>query len=183
MKPARARRKRFNEAPAISPGNRPLRVGPGHVPAGASMRPRRFRRGIPDRLGDPGPVDTRFNEAPAISPGNHDRRRDLRRPRLIASMRPRRFRRGIRSADSNRRRSACASMRPRRFRRGIPDRASGRHRLLSGFNEAPAISPGNRCRYQQRFGLCDRASMRPRRFRRGIQPPYRRYGGFPNLLQ
>ena len=84
------------------------------------MRPRRFRRGIA-----------------GSSPSAH-----VRDPR--ASMRPRRFRRGIRlvmrRAEQTLRR---ASMRPRRFRRGIVETRLVTARLTQGFNEAPAISPGN----------------------------------------
>ena len=160
---------RFNEAPAIppktrGPAGRRLRL------FGASMRPRRFRRGKPDRRsGTAAPSPTCFNEAPAIPPGKTSawpttwprgsagfneapaippgktgrqiiRRRQIR---SHASMRPRRFRRGKRCrAPRSRRRPRLASMRPRRFRRGKRRLRPAGAAPPPGFNEAPAIPPG-----------------------------------------
>ena len=158
-------RRRFNEAPAISPGNNDATLSPSRSMT-ASMRPRRFRRGIASPASSRPGRAPRFNEAPAISPGNR-RRPDRVAPRYgrfneapaisagesarapvrqhdeeIASMRPRRFRRGMRSRPCGSGGWRRASMRPRRFRRGMwPPRPV--QLPPARFNEAPAISPGN----------------------------------------
>ena len=85
----------------------------------ASMRPRRFRRGIHDQVHVRAHVRACFNEAPAISPGNLSKYSSEGKLTGLASMRPRRFRRGIRGKPTT----------------ALPASAC--------FNEAPAISPGN----------------------------------------
>ena len=60
----------FNEAPAISPGNRRFDHEGATFGEDASMRPRRFRRGIKQKINDAANTQKGFNEAPAISPGN-----------------------------------------------------------------------------------------------------------------
>ena len=126
----------------------------------ASMRPRRIRRGMdPGRIGGellPNGDRLGFNEAPANSPGN-----------------ARRCRAGFNEAPAIRRkeRPVPASMRPRRIRRGMrfattPSRAHP-DTTSTGFNEAPANSPGN-ARTRRPVPIDGVASMRPRRIRRGM---------------
>ena len=159
----------------------------------ASMRPRRFRRGIAGSRRTATASRTGFNEAPAISPGNRPGASSTAVGPAAASMRPRRFRRGIVEEILAVVARGRASMRPRRFRRGIPARGGcgrrGSHRFNEApaispgnpaggspgprrrsrrFNEAPAISPGNPDERRDRLGRAAAASMRPRRFRRGI---------------
>ena len=59
-------------------------------------------------------------------------------------------------------------MRPRRFRRGIKRCQRPKKSMRASFNEAPAISPGNRRGNNGGKTMPATASMRPRRFRRGI---------------
>ena len=65
-----------------------------------------------------------------------------------------------------------ASMRPRQSRLGIRWTALGSgFRLISGFNEAEAITPRNSVAQGHRVAPClTRASMRPRQSRLGIWP-------------
>ena len=165
-------RSRFNEAPAISPGNSVRRDPHRGVVGVASMRPRRFRRGIHRAARRRPRAPARFNEAPAISPGNSDIYvRLVRRRRQCFNEAPAISPGNSREGPDEPGLRGGASMRPRRFRRGIPDRTVGAFRTSPArFNEAPAISPGNSRPGRRGTPLARAASMRPRRFRRGIRP-------------
>ena len=159
---------RFNEAPACPPGKSAFGLRLHGAARGASMRPRRVRRGNPCAPFIPCRGTERFNEAPACPPGKSDTT-DLPLPLLVsASMRPRRVRRGNDAGGRGRARRAerfneAPACPPGKSPRTPPPSP----RSTRCFNEAPACPPGKSAPPHGRRDPGLVASMRPRRVRRG----------------
>ena len=148
-------RLRFNSAPASSPRRCRVPVDVRHGHPGASIRPRRRRRGdVRSGSSPPRTTASRFNSAPASSPRRCPPASATKLTRCRASIRPRRRRRGDVPPSGWKRTGTCGLQ----FGPGVvaeemyhrPPRVQVRHHR---FNSAPASSP-RRCR--SRYKLCVR---------------------------